>query len=165
MTQADVEALARVLRYDSATGHLVWRSTGKRAGTQHHTGHRRVAVFGKKYQEHRVAWALAYGEFPTGVLDHVNGVRWDNRLSNLREATPALNQLNTKARGSTHFDVSHGKWRARVKWRGTRRHVGWYDTKEEAEDACREFLAKAAARDECSEFLPSQASPTAQKHG
>lgn len=65
-----------------------------------------VRVAGVQYAAHRVAWVLTTGKQPN-VIDHVNGLRHDNRIENLRDGTYSQNSLNRrehrKARGE-HID-------------------------------------------------------------
>lgn len=60
-------------------------------------GYNRISLFGKRFYAQRVAWFLFYGEIPDNFIDHINGVRYDNRISNLRECTNSENQANTRA--------------------------------------------------------------------
>lgn len=55
-----------------------------------------IQINNKRYQIHRLAWLYVYGIFPPQMLDHINGNKLDNRISNLREATLSQNQFNTK---------------------------------------------------------------------
>jgi len=82
---------------------------------------------GQNLSPHRVAWAMHYGEWPEDGLqiDHINGDPWDNRIENLRIATPSQNQANRKkGMGCTseYKGVSYyrGKWTAQIakKWQG-----------------------------------------------
>lgn len=57
-------------------------------------GYVSVPIDGRHYKGHRLAWLLFFGCWPDDLLDHLNGQRQDNRISNLREATPTLNAQN-----------------------------------------------------------------------
>jgi len=59
-------------------------------------GYREVSILGKSYRSHRLAWLLHYGEEPKNQIDHINGVRDDNRIENLRDTTQAENCKNVK---------------------------------------------------------------------
>jgi hypothetical protein len=67
---------------------------GDVAGTLHPTGYIHIRVDGKNYQEHRLAWLYVHGKFPDNCIDHINGIKDDNRISNLRDVTT---QENTSA--------------------------------------------------------------------
>ena len=144
------ERLREVLDYDPETGAFTWKQSkgnqftkvGMRAGAGHHDGYRNVRVDGKGYQEHRLAWFYVNGTWPPGDLDHVNRDRADNRIANLREACDQLNGQNkgiarnnkSGARG-VHWCKTHNQWRAviRVNWK--LKHIGRFDTVEEARAA------------------------------
>lgn len=110
--------LSRVLRYDSGTGNLFWRKrevdtlkSGKQkealrwnaryaeklAFTARQSGGYACGAVNKVVmQAHVVAWAIYYGEWPEGEIDHINGIRTDNRICNLRVVSSGENQKNKK---------------------------------------------------------------------
>ena len=51
----------------------------------------------KIYPTHRLAWLMAYGVWPSGDIDHINGDRQDNRLCNLRDVSHSRNLFNRQA--------------------------------------------------------------------
>ena len=78
-----------------------------------------VVSDGRRYAVHRVVWAVVYGEWPQHGLDHVNRDTRDNRIENLRLATPSENSRNkSKATNNTSghngIDWNQDKWRVRV---------------------------------------------------
>ena len=92
-----------LLRYDPETGVLYWRvsvrsgaRTGQRAGCPGNRGYRQVKICGQLYMAHRLIWLIVYGEFPPNEIDHINGVRDDNRLVNLRAVTRSENRMNQR---------------------------------------------------------------------
>lgn len=98
---------------------------------------------------HRLAWALHYGAWPKNEIDHINGVKSDNRLSNLREANRSENQRNVGKKASSSsqlkgasFHKKHRLWRARIRHDGASLHLGWFNSEEAAHAA----YAKAANR-------------------
>jgi hypothetical protein len=104
-----------------------------------HHGYPRGNIYNKPYRAHRVAWALHYGEWPCGEIDHINGIRHDNRICNLRIATGPENSRNLKRRSdntSGYKGVSKvaatGKWRAYINLNGKQYSLGYYDTAEAA---------------------------------
>ena len=72
------------------------RGIGDRAGSLHTSGYRHITIDYILYLEHRLAWFYVYGEWPKDQIDHINNIRDDNRLCNLREATNSENQFNRK---------------------------------------------------------------------
>lgn len=97
------ERVCEVLNYDHMTGVFTWRAKNRRvfagdiAGwVEMPSGHRRLGLDGWRYFEHQIAWLLMHNEWPCRDIDHINGVRADNRIANLRLATPSQNQANAK---------------------------------------------------------------------
>ena len=149
------EALSAVrvrelLRYDPNTGVFTGRkrqlhmknNEGSVAGCiLTTTGYRQIMVNKRKHSAHRLAWLYSYGRWPQQQLDHVNGDRADNRLSNLREASPAQNNANKSACNSTGFK---GVSRSGRSWYATFRGkcIGKFAT---AEDAGAAYAAAATA--------------------
>ena len=88
--------------YDPESGAIVWARApsstiyrGTEAGTlDAATGYRSVGFGGKSIKEHRLAWLLYYGKWPTLLIDHINQVKSDNRIVNLREVTNSENLQN-----------------------------------------------------------------------
>lgn len=67
----------------------------KRCWKQNSLGYVQIKISGKLYHAHRLAWLYVYGYMPEKEIDHINRIRDDNRIANLREATSQLNSLNT----------------------------------------------------------------------
>jgi hypothetical protein len=102
-------------------------------------------IGGKNYSLHRIIWTHFYGEDPGSFqIDHIDGVRGNNRISNLRLANCFENARNTKApkRNTSgvkgvSWDKKNFKWRAQIKVAGLRTNIGRFNTIEEAELAVR----------------------------
>ena len=94
--------ILRSLSYDPETGYVTWAISKKGAKqdveikTKDKDGYLLVGVNYKLYRLHRVVWLIHYGEWPSGCIDHINGVRDDNRIENLRCVTVAENSKNQK---------------------------------------------------------------------
>jgi len=74
------------------------RFSGKIAGTINKHGYRIISLDNRKYKAHRLAWFYVHGRWPVDQIDHINRCPGDNRLVNLREASPSLNSLNRVSR-------------------------------------------------------------------
>ena len=102
------ETAHRLFDYDPETGTLTWKERrshnalkGCVAGTLHHSGYIQISHKRKLYLAHRVIWLMTTGKWPKNLMDHINGVRDDNRLCNLREATMSENHQNRKSASNT----------------------------------------------------------------
>jgi len=130
-----LDYLKECFSYDSETGTLTWnvrplvhfktpkscatwnkRFSGKEAGTAHSAGYISVAVQDSLYLAHRLAYYMGTGVAPDQI-DHINGVRADNRLCNLRSTCQTENmrnakKYNTNTSGVTgvSYDKAKGKW-------------------------------------------------------
>ena len=110
-----------------------------------------VINFNHKYHKaHRLVWLWYYGEIPTCQVDHINRIRNDNRIENLRLAinNHADNQQNrkrqhnnTSGRPGIHWHKKVNKWEARLGINRKRFFLGYFDNIEEASQAY--ILAKA----------------------
>lgn len=128
-TTVSVEILRSLLTYDAETGELTWlprperawntRYAGKRAlNTQGDYGYCYGSIFNVKYRAHRVIWAIYYGEWPEGEIDHINRDRLDNRISNLRCVTTLVNAQNKKMLAANKSGVTGVSWCTKQKrWR------------------------------------------------
>lgn len=101
LTHSEVSEL---LEYAPETGALTWKPRVKgrgwnraQGGATHVSdqGYITLNIKGRVYRGHRLAWLLYYGEWPDGNIDHINRVRSDNRISNLRVVEQAENMQNT----------------------------------------------------------------------
>jgi len=94
-------------------------------------------LLNKDYYTHRIAWLIYYGEWPKNQIDHINQDPTDNRIENLRDVTQAENQknrtlYNNNTTGYLGVSKHHGKYRARIRINNIDKHLGYYDTAEEA---------------------------------
>lgn len=140
------ELFDKYLRYEENTGIFYWKISvkgskgiGKEAGTITKKGYKDVCIEGKKYGLHRVAFILKTGKAPACV-DHINGIKSDNRWCNLREATYNQNGYNYKGTGSNtgfknvYYDPRgvEKKYFVAVVVNGKRISGGYFSTPEEA---------------------------------
>lgn len=147
---AFVEAIRHQLSYDAETGIVTRRTTtfGARGAigtvvgslSGNGTGYLYTKVNGRQISLHRLAWIYVHGTNPQ-VIDHVNGVTTDNRLSNLRSVTYRQNSQNirhAKSNSSTGFlgvSVFRDKYQASIRTKTKRHYLGIFDTPEEAHKA------------------------------
>ena len=143
------EYLKELITYDPDSGEVRWKvkksgntKIGDIVGRTKTDGYRGVTIDRKEYCLHRIIWMFVYGYFPSVVLDHINGVKGDNRLCNLREATFSQNNQNrgmmsnnTSGYRGVCWIKSNRKWRASISIKGKPKHIGLYSTKEEAFEA------------------------------
>lgn len=135
-----------LLNYNPDTGVFTWKvrtasraAPGTEAGWFDKDGYRCVTVLGKKIKCHRLAWWWMRGVWPEdGVyIDHINRVKDDNRIDNLRIATPSQSAMNRGAQSnntSGHKGVfqTKGYWHARIQIAGETIPLGYYDNVEAA---------------------------------
>ena len=153
-----VEMLRERLDYDPETGALTWRArtvlhhthrgwntrfAGAEITTTQNCGYVVLRIAEVGVLAHRVAWAHFFGEWPDGEIDHRDGDKTNNRISNLRIATRVQNMHNVPGRAPSGYKgvqrTKNGKrWQASIGGgEGKRKHLGTFDTKEEARDAYR----------------------------
>ncbi len=154
MSKSDLTAdrLRDVLSYDPATGVFRWRVkiskkvvVGKRTGaTIGSQGYRRIRINNRTYKAARLAWLHMTGQWPTCVIDHINGNRSDDRFDNLRDVPVMGNVQNQRKatirnKSAKKLGVSWhilGKcWRARIRANGVEILLGHFKTIEEAHSA------------------------------
>ena len=173
MSKLSPELLRKILRYDPETGELFWlnrtpdmfqdqrygahrkcaawksKFAGKEAFTAYKNGYKHGAVFNKTYKAHRVIWAIVYDEWPSSQIDHINGIRDDNRITNLRAVSHAENARNQKRRTDNTTGVcgvgfykATGKWNAQIHANGKSIHLGYFNSFDDAVIARKEAEMK-----------------------
>jgi hypothetical protein len=142
-----IDRARSLLDYDPATGILRWREdrtagtkAGDMAGTPNGDGYLKVSIIGKRYFSHRVVFAMYYGRQPTAQIDHIDGDRYNNKISNLREATHSQNVMNTRrldsnSVGVKNISIKRRKYLARIQANKRIFYVGSFETLNEASEA------------------------------
>ena len=143
MTTLTQEEAHRLFEYRD--GVLYWKEmvtnrTGKRVGSVagyiHLTGYRVISVHGRQYKAHRLIFLYHHGFMPE-FIDHINGIKDDNRIENLRPATKAENCRNISIPAHNTSGIKGVSrmprlqtWRARISVNGKLHQVGGFETKE-----------------------------------
>lgn len=156
------DRLRHLLNYDQSTGVFTWALSrrgkivkGAVAGHARPLG-AQLRLDGKLYYMHRLAWLYVHGEWPVGVIDHIDGNPLNNRLSNLRDVTQGVNlqnQRRAKAGASVAaLGVSKGrhgkKLRARIVVDGREIGLGEHQSVDQASEAY--LSAKRRLHEGCS---------------
>jgi len=151
------ETAREFLYYNPKFGYILWKkkpspkanriAVGQLAGYINQVGDIRIAIKGKEYKAHRLAWLLHYGKFPKDEIDHINGNRADNSIRNLRDVAHRENMSNQKQHrkgrdlpvGVSRHPNSQ-KYHARAYKNGKCNHIGLYKTVEQAKEAYLKFI-------------------------
>lgn len=142
MNTPTIEQLKEALHYAPDTGVFtrLKASTnsvrvGDIAGTLNKKlGYVELSVLGYRTYAHRLAWFYVHGEWPKEI-DHINGDRADNRISNLRPATKkqncenkGLHPRNTSGFRGVHQCPKTKMWVARITNHGRGKYLGHFKT-------------------------------------
>jgi hypothetical protein len=140
------EYLKSILDYDLETGIFTWKvnksqrcKIGNIAGWLSN-GYREIEIDSKKYKVHRLAWLYVNGEIPKNLIDHIDGNRLNNKISNLREATYQQNgenykkpKTNTSGVKNASWHKSSNKWVVSISIKNIKKTIGYFDNLEFAE--------------------------------
>jgi len=141
MNSINSTRLREILNYDSETGIFTWKKSfhapkiGTVAGTTIKRGYITIGIDKKIYRAHRLAWVYIYDVWPNLGIDHINGIKTDNRICNLREATTSenmQNQYKSSGKGLLGTTFDQGKWNSKIVVNGKYIHLGRFLTAEEA---------------------------------
>lgn len=151
----DQKRVKDLLEYRPETGVFTWRmrkhgvTVGRIAGNIGRYGYWYMVLDGKRYAAHRLVWLYVYGEWPAECIDHINRVRTDNRLVNIRAVTRAQNRqnlgLDSKNKSGfrgVSYDAKNKKWRASISIQGKAKNLGRYENKNLAVMAYKAAAAK-----------------------
>jgi len=106
-------------------------------------------IKGKVYREHRLIWLYVYGEMPNGMLDHINRIKTDNRIENLRVVSCSENRQNIGKLSNNKsglkgvwFNNKTKNWCASICADKKKYFVGSFHTKEDAYEAYKTYAKK-----------------------
>ena len=134
----------RPLKYFASTGYGGAKGARARWNAQHLgepalntlsvQGYRVGAIFGRMYRSHRVIWAMHCGEWPEEQIDHINGIRDDNRIDNLRAVCGFDNMRNQKRHENNtsgftgvSWDEASQKWFVQIRANGRSKYLGIFE--------------------------------------
>ncbi len=127
-------AIERGMTYNPITGNI-YGVRGNLITTRHTSGYIFPGIrFEKKqyrFLGHTFAWYYTYGKMPNKCIDHINRIKDDNRISNLRDITYQQNSFNTKSKGYCWHNKAK-KWISQIKVDGKLIYLGLFDTEIEA---------------------------------
>jgi hypothetical protein len=141
------ESLIATFSYSHDSGVLTWndvprlgpkRPAGRVAGSLDAHGYIQIGVFKKTFKAHRLVWFYVTGEMPRQQIDHINGIRTDNRFCNLRVVTNAINSQNKRSplpsnkSGFLGVSWNRGAWRATIQVNHKQINIGRYADPSEA---------------------------------
>jgi hypothetical protein len=141
----DLNKLREFVHYDPNTGIFTLKKSkkgnvavGTILGSRKPNGYMRIRIFNKQYYSHRVAWYYVYGESDFPELDHINTIKDDNRISNLRIVTRSENCQNREYKSKSGFrgvSLIDGRWLASIWESGKRIHLGTFQDRDSATEA------------------------------
>lgn len=149
------ERLKQLLHYEPQMGVFTWRvdrnhlaRSGCVAGSVNSCGYRHIWIDGRQYKASRLAWLYVHGAFPSGLIDHIDRVRTNDRISNLRIASRIENGQNLGVRKNNKsgfvgvsWHKRTSKWTAQIAINGRKIYLGLFNTAKEASAA--RTIAKA----------------------
>lgn len=145
----------KAFAYDPNTGVMTnQKKRGKRNPGVDKDGYLRFSWMREVHRVHRIAWLITYGEWPNGQIDHINGDRQDNRISNLRVANYYQQGQNQVLRGNNASGLpgvtllKNGKWYAQINVNGKKKSLGRFP------DAQSGHLAYLKAKEKYHTFSP-----------
>lgn len=140
------EQVRELFDYDAENGWLIRKTIRNGCPYNKPCGHKpdchgygQVGIDGKHYRTHRLVWLLVHGEWPEHEIDHIDQNKMNNRIENLRPATPSENQHNKGLRRDNStgypgvtFNKAKNKFMAQISVKGKHIYLGLFATAEEA---------------------------------
>lgn len=150
------ERLKEALNYCKETGLFTWKEPRRgrmflsvAGNIDSSTGYRRISLDDRSYYAAKLAWLYTFGEYPECVVDHINGIKDDDRIVNLRLATQSKNIANcgmfahnTSGYKGVYYYKSRAEkgwapWWAYISYNGKRKSLGYFNSKEDAAEVRR----------------------------
>jgi hypothetical protein len=147
---SDLDVMSEFLQYNKDEGSFIWKKSpcnkikvGSAAGSVAKDGYLRVIFRRRQYQLHRVVWLFEKGAWPKYEIDHIDGNRSNNHISNLRDVTHSVNLQNKKSVNKSNrssgllgvsWNKSVAKWQASICLNGSAKYLGVFDSAIEAHE-------------------------------
>ena len=140
------DCVKKLFLYDSKSGVLTNRvrrggrsKAGSTVGSIDAYGYLTASINYSVYKVHRIIWLYVYGEFPPDEIDHINKIRDDNRITNLRavnhqenSTNPSIGTTNTSGCVGVGWDKQKQRWKVRIYSNGKMYRFGSYVHKKDA---------------------------------
>jgi hypothetical protein len=135
--------LKEIFEYDNIKGLYFKHNPNKSIGTIDNNGYTRLMYKYKRYMLHRLVYEYHFGKINDNlIIDHIDGNKQNNLIENLRVATYAQNQMNRKTNlnnklkiKGVYYHKQHNKYHARIQINNSKKHLGYFDSLEEASQA------------------------------
>jgi hypothetical protein len=153
MKQVPYDRIREILTYNPHNGSFIWnvrndarqewntRYAGKPAGSLHN-GYLIISIDNTRFPAHRIAWVYMTGINPQNVIDHIDRNPKNNKFSNLRLASVAENRMNVSSYSNSKSGIkgvsycqTNRKWRTEIQANYKKTCLGWFESKELAEEA------------------------------
>jgi hypothetical protein len=147
MKHPSVDRINELLCYNPDTGDISWRikrgkcAAGRIVTCKNEKGYIVVRVDNVLLRAHRIGWAVTHNAWPEKEIDHINGIRFDNRISNLREANHSQNMKNIKksvanksGKKGVSWHKQAQKWQVHIKVDGVNHYLGLFDSVDDAHE-------------------------------
>lgn len=147
----DLSNVQKHLSYNKFDGKFVWIisksgvSVGQIAGYKTNKGYIGIKFKNKQILAHRLAWYFTFGKLPEKEIDHINGIKTDNRIENLREVSHGENMRNLKNHregklAGTYFHKPSGLYHCRITTNNKVISLGYHRTEQDAHNAYKDYI-------------------------
>jgi hypothetical protein len=131
-------AIEKGFKYNSETGTIINRF-GRVITNKRKDGYLCINLYNENRKEyklltHQLAWYITYGEI-IEEIDHINGVKDDNRIANLRRVTHQGNCFNRTTAKGYYWNKKAKKWHTQIKLNSKQIYLGLFDEEEDARQA------------------------------
>jgi hypothetical protein len=119
--------------FEYKDGNLIRKD--KVSGCLNKSGYRQIKVNNVIYPAHRLIWLFHNGSINENMqIDHINGIKDDNRIENLRLVTAQQNCFNRSRLNSKGYTWNKNvkKWQSSIFVDGKMKYLGLYTNEQDA---------------------------------